>query len=846
MRKRFTSSRTLFRLAILSLYFAVAIGMTWPLARRLTTHLPGGSQDTLVHYWNGWWVKQALQAGQSPYQTDYLYHSQGLSLVYHNFAWFSIVTWLALAPLTGGFAAYNLSVLINLALCGLGAFLLAYELTGDRRAAFLAGLIYQCWPFRLYQLDHPNLISTQWIPLFLLFLIRTMERKRWQDGMWAGLFLALTGYTRWQQLIPAAILGGIYFLSTLPRQHPHWRRWVPLLALTGLITIAALTPPFLMLMRQQRTAPAEVLREDEEERMQTDLLAYVTPSDSHPVLKSITQPAYKRYYPNRFDERRFAAYIGLIAFGLASYGAWKARRRALPWAAMGITLILLALGPVLSINGQTYPNVPMPYNLAARLYVVRLLRVPDRFNMFLALPVAMLAAYGFTDILRRTQIRTQGRRRSLILVCLLSGVVLFEYTPAPVSLRHPHQSEFYHQLADESDEFAVLNLPISAVASKRYMFAQITHRHPIVQGKTPRFPEGAFNYLNSHPWLQALDEYGTMPPAHDDAGRQLASLAQDDVRYILLHKDITSPLLRMPHWRHYFLFSPRFEDDNIVVYATAPQAGRDFTLLHELAPGIGPVRIITPTHCLRPGQPLWVEVGWGTQSSPGQDLSVRLALEAGDGTVGAQEIQPLSANWPTREWPANAVAWGDYVVQVPPSSPDGHYTTTLALTDQAAQVLGPSVPVGQVVVTNDACIFPIPEDAVNLNVLFGRELRLLGYQLARDEAQLTLTLHWRAERLMDVDYKIYVHVFDPDTGFRPIQDDAMPLRWNFPTTYWRQGDIVSDPIPLPLTVAPPGVYRIAVGAYDPDTGKRLPVIDRAGELQPDDQLVLPGEMIDVE
>ncbi|HET90418.1 MAG TPA: hypothetical protein ENN99_06740, partial [Chloroflexi bacterium] len=342
-----TSHRTWGRLGILLLYLVIAIGMTWPLAEHLTTHFPGGSQDTLVHYWNGWWVEQAFESGQSPYHTSYLYYPQGLSLVYHNFAWFSIVTWLVLEPLTGGLAAYNLSVFINLALCGLAAFLLAYELTGDRRASFLAGLIYQCWPFRLYQLDHPNLISTQWIPLFLLFLIRTMERKRWQDAVWAGLFVVLTGYTRWQQLIPAAILGGIYFLSTLPRQRAHWRRWAPLLLLTGLITAASLTLPFLMLMQQQRTAPAEVLREDEEASMQTDVLAYVTPSLRHPVFGPVTESAYERYYPDRSEERRFSAYIGVVALTLALWGASKTRRAGLPWVAMALVLMLLALGPTL-------------------------------------------------------------------------------------------------------------------------------------------------------------------------------------------------------------------------------------------------------------------------------------------------------------------------------------------------------------------------------------------------------------------------------------------------------------------------------------------------------------------
>jgi len=141
---------------VLLFYLAVAMGTTWPLATHLTTHLPGKSDDKLVHYWNGWWIEQALYTHQSPYYTPYLFYPNGLSLVYHNFAWQNIVEWLILKPFVGGIAAYNLSLLVNLALCGLAAFLLIRYLAENSWAALAGGLIYQCWPFRLFQLDHPN------------------------------------------------------------------------------------------------------------------------------------------------------------------------------------------------------------------------------------------------------------------------------------------------------------------------------------------------------------------------------------------------------------------------------------------------------------------------------------------------------------------------------------------------------------------------------------------------------------------------------------------------------------------------------------------------------------------
>ena len=140
----------------------------------------------------------------------------------------------------------------------------------------------------------------------------------------------------------------------------------------------------------------------------------------------------------------------------------------------------------------------------------------------------------------------------------------------------------------------------------------------------------------------------------------------------------------------------------------------------------------------------------------------------------------------------------------------------------------------------------IPPDVIRVNALFGNKLHLLGYQLHRDENQLTLTLHWHSEHLMKTDYRVFVHVFDPTTGLRVAQDDSMPLRWTYPTTYWPLGKVVPDAIPLSLEGALAGGYRIAVGVYDLATMKRLLVVDRVGQPQSDAQMLLPGEMIEVD
>ena len=825
--------------AILLAFFGLGVGITWPLATRLTGWLPDGT-DTLLHYWNGWWVWRALRHGQSPYYTRYLFYPAGISLVYNNFAWLHILPWGALEPLVGGIAAYNLTFLVHLALCGFAAFLLIYELTGDRRAAFLAGLIYQCWPYRISQPSHPNLISTWGIPIFLLFLTRTIRQGRWRDGLATGLSLALVGYTRWQMLIPASMVGGIYLAFTLPG-NMNWRRMQALL-LAGALTIIALAPAVLLFAHEWRTSPADLIIESEEATMQTDLLAYLTPPGSHPVLGAFTRPVYARYYADRGSRAGLSPYIGATALFLLLVGVRRTcRRDSLPWVVVGLMLVALALGPTLRVNGQLYPAMPMPYNLAARLFVVRLMREPDRFNMFLALPFAVLSAYGIVHLLSQAQRR--GGWAPVAMLCLVGGAILFEYLPLPFPLQSAQASEFYNQLAAEPGEFAVLDVPLDPYKSKPYMFAQVTHQRPILLGHSSRYPQGAFHYLEDQPWLYAMEQFSDIPPKQTDLSRQLAALASDGIRYLVVHKDLIGGA-HWARWQRYLAIAPRFEDADIAAYATSPLAGRDFELASEIVPGLGFVRTITSATCLNPGQVMEVDVAWGTTASLNKNFDVRLALVSEVGMAPQEQVFPITRDWPSRQWPANTVAWGYYALHIPPTLPVGVYTVTLALVDHKTGVTeGRPATVEHVAVSPEPCAFAVPPGAVSVSALFGDAMRLLGYHLDQTGDSLALGLHWRSEHRMDVDYKVFVHVFDPATGTPVAQDDSMPLRWRYPTTFWGPAEVISDTITISLKEAPPGTYGVAVGAYNPMNMERLPVVNGAGQPQPDGRLVLQGEAV---
>ena len=109
----------------LLVYVLLTIGMTWPLATRWTTDLPGtahkdGLEDVYQNVWNLWWMKQALLRPTNPFVTDRLFYPEHPSLYYHTL---SPINTLLAAPVTalwGPIAAFNAVAFASFVLGALG------------------------------------------------------------------------------------------------------------------------------------------------------------------------------------------------------------------------------------------------------------------------------------------------------------------------------------------------------------------------------------------------------------------------------------------------------------------------------------------------------------------------------------------------------------------------------------------------------------------------------------------------------------------------------------------------------------------------------------------------------
>ena len=120
----------------------------------------------------------------------------------------------------------------------------------------------------------------------------------------------------------------------------------------------------------------------------------------------------------------------------------------------------------------------------------------------------------------------------------------------------------------------------------------------------------------------------------------------------------------------------------------------------------------------------------------------------------------------------------------------------------------------------------IPPGVVQLNADFDGKIRLLGYQLDREEVApgetLGITLYWQGLVEMEEDYYLFIHLLGR-RGELVGHEDTYHGWGSYPTSLWTPGETIADAYRLPISedALAPSLIRVDVGLYDPDTGSQL-------------------------
>ncbi len=111
--------------------------------------------------------------GWSEFWNANIFHPDPLALALSEHLFGQTLQILPVYWLTGNIIlCYNLLFISTFALSAFGTYLLVRDLTGDTRAAFIAGLVYGFLPYRIASVPHLQVMSSQWMPFALWGLNR--------------------------------------------------------------------------------------------------------------------------------------------------------------------------------------------------------------------------------------------------------------------------------------------------------------------------------------------------------------------------------------------------------------------------------------------------------------------------------------------------------------------------------------------------------------------------------------------------------------------------------------------------------------------------------------------------
>jgi hypothetical protein len=645
---RLKRKKALTQLLLVALYVVLTLVLTYPLVIHFCTHVMGTdiwAFDEYTFIWNMWWFKHSLLELQSnPLFSDYIFYPLGISLVLYTYNLFNALVSLPLQPWLGLPAIANLINVLSLAFSGYGTYLLLrYLLRVDEQqearvlplecAAFIGGLVYafSSYHFVYAALGHNELVTTQWLPLYTLFLTKTLRERQWRNAVLAGVFAALAMlcdmlFGVFLAFMTLVVLGfvGLRRVATVA-----FAKRFGVLLLAFLVLYGAVAYPVL---REFSRGDYAMEGWGHSEKLLVDLWGFLTPTSLHPLLGGDwTQELIAvREGTARFVDVN-TVFVGWAVLVLALFASVRHWARLKAWTLGAIASAVLAMGPLLHVNGRSLfdldglqVNVPLPFLILHYIPFVNANRVPHRFSAVLTLCLAVLVGFAAYTIL----LRVRGRTVVLGVSAVLSALVLFEHLSVPMPLTDARVPEWYYTLAEEPGDFAILEFPLGwrnsfgvfGVERTQTEYYQTVHHKRLPSGNISRNPPFKFDYFRRIPIfdsIASIELYEELDPARVEQDR----LSVNDLIYFF---DI-----------RYLVFQP--------IVPNRPPYSDTRPQVEEYAQQVFPVERVyqdesglTVYKVQQPGARMKISIDFGTEGA---------RLYQGEGWSRDEVIGDATANW---------------------------------------------------------------------------------------------------------------------------------------------------------------------------------------------------------
>jgi len=413
--------------------------------------------------------------------------------------------------------AENLYILATFPLAAVSMFFLCLYLTKSPWASALSGIFYAFSIPRIGQIGHIPALSSQWLPLVFLFLIRWIRegKFRYLFSMFFFFLLSITSTVYFAIfLIPLAPVI-IFFELKKERVFTIFRQLLILLV-PAIIILGIVLFPYI---RLRMDYPGIRRSLDDAARLSA------TPIDYLSVLP--TSWLADIGFPTNTNERALFPTFTLIILAIMSL-----RKINLSFFLLAIFAGILSLGPY-------FGTVKLPYYYLYKIFpLLESIRVPARFSIFVILGLSVFASYTIAKL---------EKRKELIIIIFLIFLTEVWQTNTP-SVPIPTEIPAVYQYIERTpDDTIILELPLHPVWLSTLMENQLYLSYEDLTENDVYALEAYRTYFSAFHRKRILNGYsGYFPTVYNDHASvfdkfptpdAIATLEKRKVKYILVHSD---------------------------------------------------------------------------------------------------------------------------------------------------------------------------------------------------------------------------------------------------------------------------------------------------------------------
>jgi len=493
-----------------------------------------GRLDTNDGRWSIWvvtWVAHALTSDPlGVYRANIYYpHQDALAFSEGNLVGgaMGIPAWL----LTHNpYATHNFVFILSFVLSAVATYYLVRYLTGDRRAAAVAGLLFAFCPFAFARQAHSQLLLIGFIPWAMLAFHRFIDRVSPARAIELGVVLWLSGLAcAYYGLFAGGMVAfGAIMLAITRGRWKDLRYW-SLLGLAAAVCIGLTWPLFLPYLRMQDTTGFA--------RLLDDSRPY---SANAGDWLSSSAWAHRWWFPYLegpylTPNSREVLFPGIVAIVFGLWGAWIWLRsrttetagsevpasmpRDIGWFYIAVAAIAFwtTFGPKAGLYTFLYNTIP----------VFSFLRAPSRTGIVVTLCLVVLAAPAL--------IKVMARRRGALVFAGLLALATADLYRAPLRLREAPPLPHAYQTLAQLPRGPVIELPywyerLAYPRHAEYMLTSTAHWQPLINGYSDHIPQ---------------DFRATAVPLSTFPSREsFAILEKLGARYAVFHLDLMDPRTR--------------------------------------------------------------------------------------------------------------------------------------------------------------------------------------------------------------------------------------------------------------------------------------------------------------